>query len=78
MNSSVLDRLNADIQRLTLEEQVWLLEQLAQRIREKTMRQQQILEGQLTAMANDPDIQREIELIQSEFAETESDGLVDD
>jgi hypothetical protein len=78
MNSKVLDRLNADIQRLTLAEQVWLMERLVQSIRVKTMRQQHVIENQLAAMAADPEIQREISQIQTEFAGTESDGLTDD
>jgi hypothetical protein len=35
-------------------------------------------EDELAAMANDPDIQREIEQIQAEFEVTENDGLTDD
>jgi hypothetical protein len=78
MNSRVLDRLNADIQRLTLTEQVWLMERLAQYIRAKTMHQQQMIESQFAAMAAAPEIQREISQIQADFAGTESDGLADD
>jgi hypothetical protein len=33
------------------------------------------IQAQLTAMANDPDIQREIAQIADEFSVTESDGL---
>jgi len=33
------------------------------------------IDAQMIAMANDPDIQREISQIASEFAVTESDGL---
>jgi hypothetical protein len=36
-----------------------------------------MIESQLAEMAADPDIQREIRLIQAEFAETEGDGLTD-
>lgn len=36
------------------------------------------LESQLAAMAADPDIQREIRLIENEFTGTESDGLTDE
>ncbi len=58
-------------------EQVWLMEQLAHLIRANTLRQQQMLENQIAAMASDPDIRREIDAIQAEFAGTESDGLAD-
>jgi len=34
------------------------------------------MEAQLAAMAFDPEIQREIRKINSEFADTESNGLV--
>lgn len=36
------------------------------------------LEAQLIAMANDPDIQREIRAINEEFAVTDRDGLEDE
>ncbi|MHB8627079.1 MAG: hypothetical protein ACYDBJ_06920 [Aggregatilineales bacterium] len=36
------------------------------------------IEGQIAAMAADPDIQREIRQIQAEFASTDMDGLIDD
>jgi hypothetical protein len=38
----------------------------------------QIWEDQLDALAADPDIQREIGLIEIEFASTEADGLDED
>ena len=75
MNPSTLDRLDSDIQHLTLSEQLWLMERLAQYIRTKSRHQQQMIENQLALMAADPDIQREIHLIQSEFTDTENDGL---
>ncbi len=53
------------------------MEQLAHLIRANTLRQQQMLENQIAAMASDPDIRREIDAIQAEFAGTESDGLAD-
>lgn len=34
-----------------------------------------LLSDDLDRMANDPDIQRELRLIETEFAETEADGL---
>lgn len=78
MNPTPLEQLDADIQHLTLSEQVWLMEKLAQYIRAAALRQQQMMDSQLTAMAADPDIQREIALIRAEFAEAENDGLTDD
>jgi hypothetical protein len=78
MTSKFLERLDTDIQRLTLPEQVWLMERLAQSIRANTMREQQILESQIEEMAADPDIQREMALIQAEFEVADADGLTDD
>jgi hypothetical protein len=92
MNTETLDRLDADLRHLPLDEQVWLMERLAQYIRANAIRQQHMIEGQLSAMAPDPDIQHEINAnesprrkprgmypttIQAEFAVTESDGLAD-
>jgi hypothetical protein len=77
MDSTSLQRLDNDIQRLTLSEQIWLLERLAHYIRTNAARQQQWVEGQLAAMAADPDIRREMDQIQAEFSDTELDGLTD-
>lgn len=77
MDSQTLQRLEMDIQRLSLYEQGWLLERLAHYIRTGAARQQQWIESQLTAMAADPDIRREIDQIQTEFSDTELDGLTD-
>ena len=76
MNTPILSKLETDIQQLTLEEQIWLLERLAHHIGEQAM-QQQTLESQLEAMASDPDIQREIRAIEDEFSATDADGLTD-
>jgi hypothetical protein len=74
MNSTVLERLNAEMERLSLSEQVWLLERLVRYIRERT-NNRQTTEDQLEAMASDPAIQRELQLIENEFSSTDSDGL---
>lgn len=78
MMSPVLEQLNTEIQQLSLAEQVWLLEQLAHMIHVRTLRQQQLLEDQLTLMASDPQLQRELQAIELEFAGTENDGLADE
>ena len=75
MNITTLERIEADIRQLSLLEQLWLLERLVRRIRERTLRIQPSLESQLAAMAGDPDIQCELRLIEAEFAGTEADGL---
>ena len=78
MNTGMLERLDAEIQHLSLSEQVWLMERLVHAIRVKTTRQEQLLESDLAAMAADPDIQREIAAIDAEFSVTENDGLTDE
>jgi hypothetical protein len=70
---NVLDRLEHDIDLLTLGDQLILMERLARRIREKTQRQP--LASVLSEMANDMDIQKELRAIESEFAPTEGDGF---
>jgi hypothetical protein len=51
------------------------MERLAHRIRKHTLRPRPALADQLAAMANDPDVQRELQQIEAEFAGTETDGL---
>ncbi len=75
MNVSNLERIEADVRQLTLAEQAWLMEQLAKSIQEQIRRQEQSVESQLALMAGDPEVQRELRLIEAEFAGTESDGL---
>ena len=75
MRSAIAQRIEADIQRLPLVDQLWLMERLAQRIREQASPARSNIESHLAAMAEDPEIQRELHLINAEFAEIETDGL---
>jgi len=75
MNTSVLTEIERKIYQLSPAEQLWLIERLAHRLRESSMPDQRALERELSAMASDPDIQRELRAIEVEFAATESDGL---
>ena len=75
MNNTILERIEADISQLSLSEQLWLMERLAQRIRQNALPAHPDFERQLAAMASDPDIQRELRQIEADFAGTESDGL---
>ena len=75
MNTTALERIEADISQLSLSEQLLLMERLAHRIRDRALRPQPLLTDQLAAMASDPDIQRELQQIEAEFAGTETDGL---
>ena len=75
MENAVLDRIEADIDQLSLSEQLWLMERLAHRIRQHALPAAIDIESDLAAMANDPDIQRELRQIEHEFAPTDLDGL---
>jgi hypothetical protein len=75
MDTTTLERIEADISQLSLSEQLLLMERLAHHIRERTLRPQASLADQLAMMASDPDIQRELQQIEAEFAGTETDGL---
>ena len=75
MTPSLLERLEADIERLSLADQLWLMERLAHRIRERARPALAVEESDLIAMAHDPAIQQVLQQIDSEFAVTEGDGL---
>lgn len=75
MTPPTLEQIEADIAHLSLEEQLWLMEHLAHRIRTRTLQTPTIPESELAAMAHDPAIQRELQQINAEFAVTEADGL---
>ena len=74
MNMMILSQIEENIYELSLAEQLWLIERLAQHIR-NTMEEKDNLESQLVTMANDPEIQNELQMIETEFAVTEADGL---
>jgi hypothetical protein len=73
--TSILDRLEADIEKLSLVDQLWLMERLAHCIRERAHPVPIAQESDLIAMANDPAIQQELQRIEAEFTLTEADGL---
>ena len=75
MTTPTLERIEADIAHLSLDEQLWLMERLVHRIRQHALHPLVIEESDLAAMAADPDIQREMQQIAAEFAVTEMDGL---
>ena len=62
MTSAVLSQIEEGISQLSLDEQLWLIEQLAHRIRQNTL-QQSVWDNQLAAMAADPEIQNELQKI---------------
>lgn len=80
MISQTLVEIERSISFLSIEEQLWLLERIACRVREKTyiankLANAKYLEAEIAEMANDPDIQVEIVAINREFIVAEMDGL---
>ncbi len=75
MNMPILSQMEDSISRLSLAEQLWLMERLIQSIKENTVNQKSRFERDLIAMANDPQIQHELRVIKEEFAFAEADGL---
>jgi hypothetical protein len=75
MTTPTLERIETDIAQLSLTEQLWLMERLAHRIRQSSLRPLNVQEEDLAAMAADPAIQHEIQQIAAEFALTELNGL---
>ena len=74
MNMMALSQIEESIHELSLDEQLWLIERLAQHVR-NAIAIQRDFEKQLIAMANDPQIQNELQTIEEEFAVAEGDGL---
>jgi uncharacterized protein YicC (UPF0701 family) len=72
MSYMSVEEIEERISRLPVNDQLRLIERLAHRLRE---RKRDDIDQELAAMANDPNIQRELQEIESEFAGTESDGL---
>ena len=73
--TAALQEIERRLRLLTHEEQLWLLERLAHRLRAETSPRP--LGHDLDAMAADPAIQRELRRIEREFTTTESDGLAE-
>jgi len=75
MSSSLLNQIEKKLDYLSYEEQLLLIEQIIHRLQKSTVNKPSILEEQLLAMANDPEIKNELQKIEKEFAGTEADGL---
>jgi hypothetical protein len=74
MNLSVLSQIEESIYQLSLAEQLWLVERIAQRLREK-LDTQGACDSQLAVIAADQEIQHELRNIEEEFAHAAADGL---
>ena len=70
-----LTQIESSIQRLSLQEQLRLLEWMVQTIRTHTLFEPNSLEKELAEMAADPEIIRELKAIEEEFSFAEADGL---
>ena len=74
MNFPALSHIEACITQLSVDEQLWLIARVAQRLHAQLVAQRP-LDAQLAAMAADPEIQNELRAIAEEFAHAEADGL---
>jgi hypothetical protein len=67
MTSLAVERIESQIDQLSLSEKLWLMERLARRIREDSIPSTPVQAADLVAMADDPAIQEELKQIQAEF-----------
>lgn len=67
MNMMTLNQIEENVSRLSLEEQLWLIERLAHRIRQRTVLQPPFAVSDLAAMAADPEIQAELRQIEASY-----------
>ncbi len=72
----ILTELEENIRRLSLDEQLLLIERVSHRMRTDISGKTDI-DAQLSKMAADPEIQKELQAIEHEFSTIEQDGLND-
>jgi hypothetical protein len=75
MATPALSEIESEFARLSPEAQLNLLERLVHRARVAAAGRRDIWEADLSAMAADPEIQRELNSINAEFSAAEGDGL---
>jgi len=75
MNSINLSQIEKNINLLSRTDQLRLIERILRRWRQRDLKEENSFEQQLTAMAADKEIQRELQKINKEFIVTEMDGL---
>ncbi len=75
MNMPRISRLEREISQLPSDEQRWLVDRLARRLRTDNVKPPESKESLLATMAADPEIVRELRTIDEDFRVTESDGL---
>ena len=75
MATSALSEIESEFALLSPEAQLILLERLVHRARVAVSSKRDAWEADLSAMAADPEMQRELSRINAEFSTTEADGL---
>jgi hypothetical protein len=75
MAPPALHEIETQFAQLPTETQLSLLERLVHRVRAGLGPGRDSWEAELSAMASDPEVQRELGLIQGEFGPAEADGL---
>jgi hypothetical protein len=75
MATQALDEIENRFAQLSPEAQLGLLERLVHHVRVGLSRSQDAWEADLSAMAADPEMQRELSRINAEFSAAEHDGL---
>jgi hypothetical protein len=75
MTSSAIREIESQFAQLPPAVQLSVLERLVHRMRESAAAQHEEWESGLSAMAADPEMQRELSRISAEFSATEADGL---
>ncbi|MGO9199738.1 MAG: DUF2201 family putative metallopeptidase [Limisphaerales bacterium] len=75
MATSALSEIEDEFARLSPEAQLGLLERLVHHVRLGVAGRQEAWEAELSAMAADQEVQRELREISAEFNATEADGL---
>lgn len=73
--SNLISQIEDSFRQLPLAEQLRLIERLAHMAHEATLKNGDNVEQQLALMADDPEIQRELQNIEREFSQAEADGL---
>ena len=71
---TLLSEIEENVNRLPLDEKLLLMEHLSHQIRQN-LSTQKGKDTQLSEMAADPEIQRELQSIEKEFSVSEQDGL---
>ena len=75
MSLPSISEIESQFARLPTEGQLSLLERLVHKLRQNFEAHQESWEAELSAMAADPEMQKELSLINTEFRAAEADGL---